>query len=220
MVPTSILQIYGSVAGPMASHLTAAAVCDDPLQRMKHVITASLAFLYPCHSWGKPLNPILGETYQGYLPDGSMISVEQISHHPPISYIILEGPDGLYRFSGYSDFAIKAWWNSINLEVKGVKRVQFKDGSQIEYNNQHDKFGNTLMGTCHHMLLGQITFTDQKNGLEGFIDIGSTKKKPRDYLEGHIKRHGEKVCERIFGTYMGYIDFDGERYLDLRAAEN
>ena len=134
----------------MAPHLCAAALTRDPVERMKHVITASISFLYPCHSWGKPLNPILGETYQAYLPDGSLVSVEQVSHHPPISYIIVDGPNGLYRFSGYSDIAIKAWMNSITLEVKGVKRVQFQDGSEIVYNNHQDKFGNTLLGKCHH----------------------------------------------------------------------
>jgi hypothetical protein len=150
MVPTSILQIYGSVAGPMAPHLTAAAMASDPVERMKHVITSTIAFLYPCHSWGKPLNPILGETYQAYLPDGSLVSVEQVSHHPPVSYIIVDGPNGLYRFSGYSDIAIKAWMNSITLEVTGKKVVSFKDGTEIVYNNNQDKFGNTLFGKCHH----------------------------------------------------------------------
>jgi Oxysterol-binding protein len=76
----------------MSPHLNAAAVTTDPIERMKPVMTASISFLYPCHSWGKPLNPILGETYQAYLPDGSLVSVEQVCHHPPVSYIIVDGP--------------------------------------------------------------------------------------------------------------------------------
>jgi Oxysterol-binding protein len=43
-------------------------------------------------SWRKPFNPILGETWQGLLPDGSRIYLEQISHHPPISAFELVGP--------------------------------------------------------------------------------------------------------------------------------
>jgi hypothetical protein len=103
----------------MARYFNAAALSNDPVYRMKMVITASLSFIYPNHSWGKPLNPILGETYQAYLPDGGKVCVEQICHHPPISYINHEGPDQLYTYSGYSNFAIWAWINSINLEVKG-----------------------------------------------------------------------------------------------------
>ncbi len=33
----------------------------------------------------KPFNPIIGETYQGYWPDGSSIFCEHTSHHPPIT---------------------------------------------------------------------------------------------------------------------------------------
>lgn len=37
----------------------------------------------------KPFNPILGETFQGYI-GGIPIYIEQISHHPPISAIYME----------------------------------------------------------------------------------------------------------------------------------
>lgn len=136
MTPKSILQVYGSVSGPKAPLLAAAAASYDPVERMKLVMTASIAFLHPCHSWGKPLNPILGETYQADLPDGSKIYVEQVCHHPPISYLLLEGPNNSYRFYGYSIFAIKAYLNSINLEISGQKVAEFADGSKIVFNNQ------------------------------------------------------------------------------------
>jgi hypothetical protein len=64
------------VAGPMSAHLNAAANCEDPLQRMKHVIVGSISYIYPCHTFEKPLNPILGETYQASLPDGTKVYVE------------------------------------------------------------------------------------------------------------------------------------------------
>ena len=50
----------------------------------------------------KPFNPILGETYQGII-DGCPIYGEQISHHPPISTVLLKG-------RGYTVYA--------NLEAK------------------------------------------------------------------------------------------------------
>jgi hypothetical protein len=76
MVPQTILQVIGGVAGPVSPHLNLAAQSADPVQRMKHVIVSSVAFIQPCNQWGKPLNPILGETFQAYLPDGSLVSVE------------------------------------------------------------------------------------------------------------------------------------------------
>lgn len=38
----------------------------------------------------KAFNPILGETFQGFI-DGCPIYGEQISHHPPISSIYMVG---------------------------------------------------------------------------------------------------------------------------------
>jgi hypothetical protein len=130
----------------------------------------------------------------------------------------VEGPNGSYRFSGYTEIGVRMYWNSILLDVKGHKKVEFQDGSSITFNNQQDKFGNTFFGTCHHQLLGEISFWDEANQVEAFIDIGGVKDKPKDYFSGYIKHKGQLVCERVFGTYMGYVDFDGERLFDLREA--
>lgn len=96
MAPKSILECMGSMCGPMSAHLNIAALSVDPLERMKHVITSNFSYMYVCHKWEKPLNPILGETYQARLADGTNIFLEQICHKPPISYILFEGPDELY----------------------------------------------------------------------------------------------------------------------------
>ena len=44
----------------------------------------------------KPFNPILGETLQAELPDGSEIYCEHTSHHPPVSNFHLLAPDSKY----------------------------------------------------------------------------------------------------------------------------
>ena len=41
-------------------------------------------------SMNKPFNPILGETYQGFI-DGCPIFLEQTSHHPPVSRYLFYG---------------------------------------------------------------------------------------------------------------------------------
>lgn len=76
MSKDSILQVIGSVAGPTSFYLNSAAISNDPIERMKYVIVASFSFLFCCHTWDKPLNPVLGETYQAQLPDGTMIYLE------------------------------------------------------------------------------------------------------------------------------------------------
>lgn len=150
MAPRSLVEVIGSMGGPCAPYLTLAAKESDPIERMKHVMVSSIAYLYPCHNFNKPLNPIVGETYQASMTDGSQIFVEQVSHHPPITYYIIEGPNQIYRFSGYTNFSVKAGLNSISLDVQGNKTVSFADGGKITHTLLDDTFGNTLVGTMHH----------------------------------------------------------------------
>lgn len=60
----SILQTIATMGTISSHYFTLAAQARDPIERMKFAITGSIAYLEPTHHWNKPLNPILGETYQ------------------------------------------------------------------------------------------------------------------------------------------------------------
>ena len=104
--------------------------------------------------------------------------------------------------------------NSIDLDVKGGKTITFKDGGCIKYTPHQDKFHNSLWGTLVHCLTGTCDFTDEQNGITATYTIGI--KKGRDYFKGEIKKDG-KVVSTLTGTYMGYIEWDGERWWDIRS---
>jgi hypothetical protein len=59
---------------------------------MKFVITYMLSINILELRSEKPFNPILGETFQGYLGK-TPICYEQISHHPPISAYYMKNED-------------------------------------------------------------------------------------------------------------------------------
>lgn len=69
---------------------------------------------------------------------------------------------------------------------------------------------------CHHILYGKVQFEDEKNNMEGVLNIGEEKGKAKDYFTGYIEHNNQKVCQNIEGTYMGYTDFDSKRYFDVR----
>lgn len=71
-------------------HLEKAAKIKDPLERMKYSVVIMIATGILTVQSEKPFNPILGETYQGYV-DGCPLYIEQISHHPPISAYYMVG---------------------------------------------------------------------------------------------------------------------------------
>jgi len=95
--------------------LTPAAETDDPIERLKLIISMYVggSHIVPAEVQSRaPLNPILGETVQRVFPDGTRFYGEQTSHHPPTTNFLLEGPNNSYRFSGF--FEYKAWLAGLN----------------------------------------------------------------------------------------------------------
>jgi Oxysterol-binding protein len=96
----------------------------------------------------------LGETLEGFYNDGSKIYAEQISHHPPISYVFMEGMNKAYKFHGYYNVEASAGLNSVTIVNKGKRKVIFKDGQTIDagfYMVTHiyiqDIYKGTFLGT-------------------------------------------------------------------------
>jgi len=141
--------------------------------------------------------------------------MEQVSHHPPISYFLIEGPNGAYKMTGWSLHTIKMGMTSANLLAQGVKDVVFADGQKISFNNTGDLLFNIFMGNMGHQLTGKITFTDEVNEIVGFYEPGKYRLKTQDWVCGDIKVKGKKVSD-ITGNYMGFIDFNKVRYWDIR----
>ena len=63
--------------------------------------------------------------------------------------------------------------------------------------------------------VGEWTLEDATNGLTASIQMGTVKGQPQDFFAGEICKNGVKVST-ISGNYMGFVDFDGVRYWDLR----
>lgn len=59
-------------------------------QQIKQVLPFAYTTVILYINMQKPFNPILGETYQGYI-NGCPVYAEQVSHHPPISNLVLYG---------------------------------------------------------------------------------------------------------------------------------
>jgi hypothetical protein len=76
MSPASILKLLANTSIHAPTYLTAAALSSDPVERMKFVIVNSFSYNEAVHTFDKPLNPLLGETYQAELPDGGKIYLE------------------------------------------------------------------------------------------------------------------------------------------------
>jgi len=145
---------------------------------MKAVIASSIAFLWRNHSFEKPLNPVLGETYQAKCIDGADLYMEQTCHHPPRSHTYIQGPDNRYIVHGWNEYSVKAYMNSAVCTPRGHKTFIFpKDNQKITTNHPTDTFYNILMGSLYQWTHGKIEYTDEENEISAFYEIGKVKGK-------------------------------------------
>ena len=217
MVPISILQHVCNGHFNFPLYLNMASKTSDNVERMKLLVVATISCWYRSSVILKPLNPILGETYEMIWEDGSHEYVEQTVHHPPCSNFILYGPDNNYKYSGYLNFTSNAWVNSMKLTNTGKRFVEFKDGTHIDFDYCQDEYSNTFMGNFRHENVGGLHFHDVTHDIFAEMQLGgSEKSKFSDYFEGEIKDKDGKVLSTFTGSYLSHIDFDGKRYWDIR----
>jgi len=115
MIPMTILQTIAKSVFQFPIYMNLALSQIDPLEKFKFAIVATISCYHASSSLLKPLNPILGETFQMMYEDGSTIYLEQTSHHPPISHFLMVGPFDSYKFHGFSNFTSSAGLNSLKV---------------------------------------------------------------------------------------------------------
>lgn len=59
----SMLMTMSGFATTLPIYMYRAAICEDPVERLKLVMSANFSWFMLNHGWEKPLNPILGETF-------------------------------------------------------------------------------------------------------------------------------------------------------------
>ena len=119
-------------------------------------LTNSLLFL----DMEKPFNPILGETYQCYIA-GCPVYAEQISHHPPISALLMYGRG--YRITASLEATANIGINSADGINLGWYRVIFDDGQEIFFQTPPAEFSG--------FAIGDRKFTYTKKGY--YYDVGN-----------------------------------------------
>eukprot|EP01017_Pseudomicrothorax_dubius_P032760 TRINITY_DN4321_c0_g3_i2.p1 TRINITY_DN4321_c0_g3~~TRINITY_DN4321_c0_g3_i2.p1 ORF type:complete len:500 (+),score=100.05 TRINITY_DN4321_c0_g3_i2:54-1553(+) len=110
--------------------LERAAQLTDPLEQMKLSLTAIIAKLHLNMEQRKPFNPILGETFQGFI-NGCPVYYEQISHHPPVMAYQVLGRD--YRIEGTLELIGSASLNQMKGAFIGLERIVFTKTQNIIY---------------------------------------------------------------------------------------
>jgi len=75
MIPKTILQSIADALFQYPIYLQIASEKTDPIERMKYVLTATISCFPSTTCFLKPLNPIIGETFEMYYDDGSKVKL-------------------------------------------------------------------------------------------------------------------------------------------------
>jgi hypothetical protein len=174
---------------------------------MKLVVTMVMSTLYMTVKPSKPFNPILGETYEGFMclnnkekekeiesvRNGSTVSpaaqievfkayLEQTCHHPPISNFLFEG--NMVRIYGNFECVGKNSKNSYNIKNSGPCTVDFLDTKQkIRFQLPDTVMSGILFGTMQLYLHNSMIFHDKENELKAHVTFDSDH---TDKLKGSI----------------------------------
>ena len=117
--------------------------------------------------------------------------------------------------NGYLEYEIYAGMQTSSVTCHGFKEIKFADGGKIRWNQNDDYISGIFIGTMNHQLTGKIVFTDEANNLTASYQYGAYMFSKQDFVWGEMHQNGKKLCE-VTGNYVGYLDFGGVRYWDVR----
>jgi len=104
--------------------LEPAAKTFDKFEQFKLTLSFWIASLHTNVWLYKPFNPIIGETFQGFVED-SPIYVEQISHHPPVCCFQMYGDQ--FNIQGSYETQANTSTNSLKTKNVGFPKISFKN---------------------------------------------------------------------------------------------
>eukprot|EP01017_Pseudomicrothorax_dubius_P005609 TRINITY_DN11446_c0_g1_i2.p1 TRINITY_DN11446_c0_g1~~TRINITY_DN11446_c0_g1_i2.p1 ORF type:complete len:317 (-),score=35.17 TRINITY_DN11446_c0_g1_i2:25-975(-) len=130
-VHRSFLQRVANTFGCIPLYLDKAVqVPNDPTEQIRLIIAGFLSSLHISMEQQKPFNPILGETFQGFI-DGCPIYLEQISHHPPVYALQFYGRG--YKIDGTFQVIAKVSISGIRAMDFGAFRITFESNRKVMY---------------------------------------------------------------------------------------
>ncbi len=177
--PKTVLERYVSIFS--YSNIYILPSCQPnitPYERFKLVITSLVAGMHIGCQQLKPFNPFLGETFQGELPNGAKIYVENVTHKPLVARFLIIYKKK-YEISGFWDLSVKAqsFGSEMIINQKGPIYIRFPELNECI--TCHIPFVKAVNATSQDnralLFFGNMVFVDVKNKLKAVIKYNSNK---------------------------------------------
>lgn len=205
--PRSFLERLARSFGHAPVFLEKAGALANVVEQMKYTVSFFLSSIVLCIQQEKPFNPILGETFQGRI-NGFPIYMEQVSHHPAITYYLMKGKN--YWFCGSHEAVANLGANTLAAEQKGTPMVRFPiNNTSIYFKWPMFVIHGAAVGTRYlnfyskafafektHGLLCEIVFN--VNEIGGFSGLFQKKESYSiDEIGGAIYKVRPEIIEKV-----------------------
>lgn len=242
MEPKTMLQRLAEIYSYLPCYAEKIYKEKDPIDRMKWYLAYSIAALYGNLEQKKPLNPVWGETYQGYLGSKEYkVYCEQVSHHPPITQITIDCPYLTLHGTHYVEAS--TYPNSIKVKSIGKHVITLKDEQKttiILKKRPNVQVEGLVVGKRTMAYIDILEIEDPLNKVyaqarfnadkQGFFEkiFNKTKATRPDFFKGFITMNKELLndtSKKAFyskdmisyfeGQWLEYLIIDGEHFWDL-----
>ena len=167
----------------------------DTYSRFKLCVSFVFSGIYIPIGMLKPFNPFLGETYQGELPNGAKLYIEQVTHSPLVAryYIIYKK---VYEISGYWDLSVKVVKFGTQMAIcqKGPIYIKFPQLNECIIGHYPEiRMINLISEDRANLYYGNMVFLDIKNNYKAIIKINPNPKCFHQVVGSVIKyKYGDK----------------------------
>jgi hypothetical protein len=203
----------------VSEFLERASGCRSPEDRLATVAAGIAASFHLYLQSKKPWNPTIGETYIGYWENGCALFGEQISHHPPISAVQVCSPTNAWRISATFCFGIDQGLLKIDVLQRGTTRLEFRDGTIIEWEFPTIRAIGLLKGDRIVRIHGPFQMRDLTHQLSLRLKVSPKASKHKGIASprattiwGGVQAAGAQkyeFCRTISGDYAKEIFIDG-----------
>lgn len=170
----SLLERMMGSYGYVPIFITKAAESTNEVEQVKLIALFLATYSILQMKLEKPFNPILGETFQGYI-GGIPIYIEQISHHPPISAVYMETP--AFKIYGNLEAKVDMGLNTISGYCGGLLHIEFKsNNTHFECTMPGMELSGLMAGSRKYRLANKVSILERRLGLYCEFSFGKDKK--------------------------------------------
>ncbi|XP_018454333.1 oxysterol-binding protein-related protein 4C isoform X2 [Raphanus sativus] len=197
-LPRSQLQCYGEMVYSFNGQdlLGECGRRDQPIDRLKSIVTWNISTLRPLIFGLAPYNPIVGETH--HVSNGDLnVLMEQISHHPPVSALHATHEKENIDVTFCQYFTPKFRGAYVDVEVKGKRVVKLLNQKETYEMNQPRLVMTFLPATGAHWA-GKIVIKCLETGLEAELQLLSDS-----FLSRFTGSNKRSIKGKIFESSSG-----------------